>query len=153
MLWKMEHLLQRTNVPFSVIFSKLFKILLKFFLNFSMLSKNRKWCHDLKIAYGVKGLKKQRKIKQSYLQGVFNIHTCITLFTWLGSCAFSCQSTQTHSPFQWAHKCAAKEWKNTGQRSHHQGNHSPRSRTNRTLWNKIKQNILQHKTGKTILTL
>ena len=24
------------------------------FLDFSMLSKNRKWCHDLKIAYGVK---------------------------------------------------------------------------------------------------
>ena len=35
--------------PFSIIFSKVFKILIKFFL----MSKNRKWSHDLNIAYGV----------------------------------------------------------------------------------------------------
>ena len=43
------------NTSFSIIFSKVYKTLLKFFLNFSMLSKNRKWCHDLKIAYWGKG--------------------------------------------------------------------------------------------------
>ena len=42
--------------PFSIIFSKVFKTQLNFFFKFfSMLSKNRKWCHGLKIAYGVKG--------------------------------------------------------------------------------------------------
>ena len=77
-LWKMEHLLFENimengafalwkyygkwsicsfgaNAPFSIIFSKVFKTYLKFFLTFSMLSKNRKWCHDLKIAYEVNG--------------------------------------------------------------------------------------------------
>ena len=44
-----------SNAPFSIIFSKVFKTLLNFFLNFSMLSKNRNGCHDLKIAYEVKG--------------------------------------------------------------------------------------------------
>ena len=49
-LWIMEHLLH----SISIIFSKVFKTELKYFLNFSMLSKNRKF-HDQKIAYGVKG--------------------------------------------------------------------------------------------------
>ena len=60
-LWKMEHLLQKyygkwsicsfgANAPFSI-FSKL-----NFFLNFSMLSKNRKWCHDLKNSLWCIGL-------------------------------------------------------------------------------------------------
>ena len=31
-LWKVEHLLHGANAPFSIIFSKVFKILLKFFL-------------------------------------------------------------------------------------------------------------------------
>ena len=43
------------NALFSIIHSKVFKTLLKFFLNFSIVSKNSKLCHDLKIAYGVKG--------------------------------------------------------------------------------------------------
>ena len=43
------------SASFSIIFSKVFKTLLFFFLEFfSMLSKNRKLCHDLKIAYGGK---------------------------------------------------------------------------------------------------
>ena len=37
---------------FSIIFSKVFKTLLKFFLTFlNFVLKNRKLCHDLKIAY------------------------------------------------------------------------------------------------------
>lgn len=79
------------------------------------------------------------KIKQSYLQGVLNIHTCIVL-VWLWACAFSCQSTQTHSPFQRSHKCAAKEWKIRGQRSYHQGNHSPQVKA-KPKWNNIKSSI------------
>ena len=42
------------NASFSIIFSKVFKTL-NFSWIFSMLSKNRKRCHDLKIAYRVKG--------------------------------------------------------------------------------------------------
>ena len=42
------------NVPFSITFSKVFEIWISIFLICSMLSENRKWCHDLKIAYGVK---------------------------------------------------------------------------------------------------
>ena len=50
------------NAPFSIIFPKVLENVLKFFMNFfSMLSKNRK-CHDLKIAYGLKVLKKCNKI-------------------------------------------------------------------------------------------
>ena len=40
-------------MPFFIIFLKVFKTLLKFFLIFSMLSKIENY--DLKIAYGVKG--------------------------------------------------------------------------------------------------
>ena len=54
-LWKMEHLLFGANAPFPTIFSKVFKLDLNFSWICSMLSKNRKWFHDLKIAYGVKG--------------------------------------------------------------------------------------------------
>ena len=42
------------NALFTIKFSKVFETLLRFFLIFSTLSKNRKRCHDLKIAYGVK---------------------------------------------------------------------------------------------------
>ena len=38
----------------SRIFSEVFKLYSNFSWLFSMLSKNRKWCHDLKIAYWVK---------------------------------------------------------------------------------------------------
>ena len=55
-LWKMEHLLIWSNCS---IFHNIFKSiqnLTEIFLEFfSMLSKNRKWCHDQKIAYGVNG--------------------------------------------------------------------------------------------------
>ena len=47
------------NAPFSIIFSKVFKISLKFFFIFSMLSKNRKRCHDLKKSLWSKGLTSQ----------------------------------------------------------------------------------------------
>ena len=65
-LWKMEHLLQKISwkMEHLLFWSKysIFHILksiknstLIFLEFFSMFSKNRKWCHDLKIAYGVKG--------------------------------------------------------------------------------------------------
>ena len=38
-LWKMEHLLKGANAPFSIIVSKVFKTLLKYFLNFSICLK------------------------------------------------------------------------------------------------------------------
>ena len=51
----MENLLFGANAPFSIIFSKSIQNLTFFFLNFSMLSKKRKLCHDIKVASGVKG--------------------------------------------------------------------------------------------------
>ena len=53
-LWKMKHLLFWSKC---CIFQKYFQKYSKLYLNFldflKMLSKNRKWCHDLKIAYGL----------------------------------------------------------------------------------------------------
>ena len=51
-LWKTEHLLLWSKCS---IFHYIFKSIqnLTFSWIFSMLSKNRKWCHDLKIVYGV----------------------------------------------------------------------------------------------------
>ena len=55
-LWKMEHLLQKIKCSISIIFSKVFKLILIFSWFFFNVVK-KKGCHDLNLAYGVKRLK------------------------------------------------------------------------------------------------
>ena len=59
---------------FLLYFQKYSKLNIIFSWIFSMLSKNRKWYHDLKIAYGVKGLP-ERIIETQHLQDMIFLHT------------------------------------------------------------------------------
>ena len=67
--WKKSICSIGANAPVSILFSKVFKTLLKFSWFFSMLSKYRKWCHDLKIAYEVKG----KCIQQDKVKVLFSV--------------------------------------------------------------------------------
>ena len=53
-LWKMEHLLFWSKCSIFHNILKRLKVFKISWIFFSLLSENRKWCHDPKIAYGVK---------------------------------------------------------------------------------------------------
>ena len=90
---KIEHLLLSKWSIFHNIFRRIQNFANIFLEFFSMLSKNRKWCHDLKIAFGVKGLVRFHKYGistkisvyglneyTSYLQGLINWKTDENLY-------------------------------------------------------------------------
>ena len=72
------------NAPFSIIFSKNSNLTLILSWIFSMLSKNRKWSHDLKIAYGQSCFKVKLKYFLTHLfSNMFRVLKRTVSLTWL----------------------------------------------------------------------